>query len=303
MSEILVAKSGCPAAGAAVPRRTGQYEILGRDAHPEYRGNAKVREVAVGRVRFGGPQPVVIAGPCAVETREQTLAIAAACLDAGADALRGGAFKPRTSPYDFQGLGEKGLRILAEAREKTGLPIVTEALDPRHVKLVAEYADVIQIGARNMQNFPLIVEAARTGKPILLKRHWAATLSEWLAAAEYAAVEGNLDVILCERGIRTFSQGSYNRSTLDLNVVQALAKETFLPVVVDPSHGTGVASLVAPASLAAIAAGAHGLIIEVIAEETDPDSCLCDGPQSIRPSVLRRIVARARDWAPGGADR
>jgi 3-deoxy-7-phosphoheptulonate synthase len=280
----------------AARKPKGPYEIVRRDAHDEFRGNERVREVVVRHVRFGGPRPVVIAGPCAVESREQTLAIARACRDAGADCLRGGAFKPRTSPYDFQGLGEQGLEILAEARAETGLPIVTEALDPRHVDVVARYADVIQIGARNMQNVPLLVEAARTGKPLLLKRHWAATMTEWLASAEYAAVEGNLDVILCERGIRTFSQGSYNRSTLDLNVVQALRRETFLPVVVDPSHGTGVASLVAPASLAAIAAGAHGLIIEVIAEATDPDDCLCDGFQSIPPSVLRRIVLHARDW-------
>ena len=272
------------------------YEIVRRDARDEFRGNLEAREVVVGAVRVGGPRPVGIAGPCAVESLDQTLTIARACRAAGADMLRGGAFKPRTSPYDFQGLGREGLEILAAARAETGLPIVTEVLDPRQVELVAEFADVLQIGARNMQNFALLTEAGKSGKPILLKRHWAATLTEWLAAAEYVAVEGNLDVILCERGIRTFSAGSYNRSTLDLNVVDAARRETFLPILVDPSHGTGVADLVPSASLAGIAAGAHGLIIEVIAEDADPTAPLCDGHQSIRPSVLERVIGTVQAW-------
>jgi 3-deoxy-7-phosphoheptulonate synthase len=286
-----------PPAGPGPRRPRGPYELVRRDAHAEFAGTDRTREVVVGGVRVGGARPVIVAGPCAVESLEQTLAVARACRDAGADLLRGGAFKPRTSPYDFQGLGRAGLEILAQARAETGLPVVTEALDPRHVALVAEFADCIQIGARNMQNFPLLREAGRSGRPVLLKRHWAATLTEWLAAAEYVAVEGNLDVILCERGIRTFSQGTYNRSTLDLNVVPAARRETFLPVVVDPSHGTGVATLVPGASLGAVAAGAHGLLIEVIAEDTDPGDPLCDGFQSVRPSVLRRIVDDARRWS------
>jgi 3-deoxy-7-phosphoheptulonate synthase len=207
--------------------------------------------------------------------------------------LRGGAYKPRTSPYDFQGRGRAGLEILREARDETGLPIVTEVLDQRLVEEACGFADVLQIGARNMQNFALLREAGRSGKPVLLKRHWSATLTEWLCAAEYVALEGDLDVILCERGIRTFSQGDYNRNTLDLNVVPALRRATFLPVVVDPSHGTGVADLVPAASGAAMGAGAHGLLIEVIAEDTDPADPLCDGHQSVRPSTLAEIVRRA----------
>jgi 3-deoxy-7-phosphoheptulonate synthase len=279
-----------------VRRASHPYELIRRASNAEYAGSLRARVVDVRGVPVGGLRPVVIAGPCSVESLEQTLAVARACRDAGADMLRGGAFKPRTSPYDFQGLGREGLEILAEARAQTGLPIVTEVLDPRQVALVAEFADVLQIGARNMQNFPLLTEAGRSGRPVLLKRHWAATLHEWLCAAEYVAVEGNLDVILCERGIRTFSQGTYNRNTLDLNVVDAARRETFLPIIVDPSHGTGVANLVPGAALAGIAAGAHGLIIEVIAEGSDPAAALSDGFQAILPKELRRIVDRVRAW-------
>ena len=275
------------------PARALPYRLVARETNPEYAGNARTRVVEIGPVRVGGGRPVIIAGPCAVESRAQTLGIARAVKAAGADMLRGGAYKPRTSPYDFQGLGRAGLGILAEARAETGLPIVTEVMDPRLVEETCRFADCLQIGARNMQNFPLLREAGRSGKPVLLKRHWAATMVEWLCAAEYVAAEGNLDVILCERGIRTFSQTEYNRSTLDLNVVPALLKATFLPVIVDPSHGTGVAELVPAASGAAIGSGAHGLIIEVIEETTDPRDPLCDGMQSIRPSVLAEIVRRA----------
>jgi 3-deoxy-7-phosphoheptulonate synthase len=284
------------ASPAACCVKGAPYRLIKRDDHPTFRGNRKTREVNVGGVIVGGARPVVIAGPCAVESHEQTLAIARACRDAGADMLRGGAYKPRTSPYDFQGLGRAGLEILAAARAETGLPVVTEALDPRHVEEVAEFADCIQIGARNMQNFPLLTEAGKSGIPVLLKRHWAATLTEWLGAAEYIAVEGNLDIILCERGIRSFTAGSYNRSTLDLNVVEPLRRETFLPLIVDPSHGTGDDSIVPSASLAGIVAGAHGLIIEVIAETTDKDVPLCDGYQSIRPAVLEHIIEDALTW-------
>jgi len=208
--------------------------------------------------------------------------------------LRGGAYKPRTSPYDFQGLGEEGLEILADARAVSGLPIVTEVLDVRDVELVSRYADMLQIGARNMQHVPLLVEAARTGLPILLKRHWGATLDEWLGAAEYIALEGNLDIVLCERGIRSFTQGSYNRNTLDVNIVPAARRRTFLPIIVDPSHATGDIDLVPSAARAGCAAGADGLIIEVISETTDRDTVLCDGHQSIRPALLAEIIHDVR---------
>ena len=282
--------AACCAAGAP-------YRLLRRDAHAAFAGNRETRVVDVGGVPVGGERAVVIAGPCAVESHDQTLAIARACRAAGADMLRGGAYKPRTSPYDFQGLGRAGLEILAAARAETGLPIVTEALDPRHVEEVASFADCIQIGARNMQNFPLLREAGRAGRPVLLKRHWGASLAEWLAAAEYIAVEGNLDILLCERGIRSFTAGTYNRSTLDLNVIPALRRETFLPVIVDPSHATGDDRLVPAASYGAIAAGAHGLIVEVIAEDTDAAGTLCDGYQSIRPTVLREVIEGVHSWA------
>ena len=275
--------------------------LVVRTGQPAWEGNLLTRVVTVGDVAVGGPDPVVIAGPCAVESRAQTIDLAHAVKAAGATMLRGGAFKPRTSPYDFQGLGRAGLEILAEARAATGLPIVTEVLDPRDVAMVAELADVFQIGARNMQNYPLLREVGRAGKPVLLKRHWAATLLEWLCAAEYVAVEGNLDVILCERGIRTFTHTDYNRNTLDLNVVPAVRQMTFLPVVVDPSHATGVASLVPPVCFASVAAGAHGLLIEVLGEHTRPEDALSDGHQSIRPSVLADVVARLRTFVPAPA--
>ncbi len=288
------ALNGSPHAACAVGARRRPYEIVARAGRRGFEGNLAAREVRVGSVVVGGERPIVIAGPCAVESRRQTLEVARAVAAAGADMLRGGAYKPRTSPYDFQGLGRAGLEILAAAREATGLPIVTEVLDPRLVEEVASFADVLQIGARNMQNFPLLTEVGRSGKPVLLKRHWSATLAEWLCAAEYVAVEGNLDVILCERGIRTFTQGEYSRSTLDVNVVPAARRETFLPIVVDPSHAAGASEFVPATSAAAIGAGAHGLLIEVIGEDADPDAALCDGPQSIRPSALAEVVRRAR---------
>jgi 3-deoxy-7-phosphoheptulonate synthase len=254
----------------------------------------EVRPVKVGPVVVGGGRPVFVGGPCAVESREQTLEIARAVREAGGDMLRGGAYKPRTNPYSFQGLGERGLEILAEARERTGLPVVTEVMDPRLVELVGRYVDVLQVGSRNMQNFPLLVEVGRSGKPVLLKRGWSATLEEWLGAAEYMAAEGNLDIILCERGIRTFAMQDYCRNTLDLTVVPVLRRRTFLPVFVDPSHATGHAELVPAASRAALAAGADGLIIEVIGVETDRSGIRCDARQGIRPEVFRDVIAGSR---------
>jgi len=265
------------------------YCLVAREFQEAYR-DGRTRTVKVGDVEIGGGRPVIIAGPCAVESREQTLEIAEAVKEAGADMLRGGAFKPRTSPYSFQGLGEKGLEILAEARERTGLPVVSEVLDPRLVGLVGQYVDMLQIGSRSMQNFPLLVEVGRYGKPVLLKRGMAATLREWLCAAEYIAKEGNLDIVLCERGVRTSVSGLYDRFTLDLDVIAPLKKETFLPVLVDPSHSTGRAEMVPFAAKAGIGAGAHGLLIEVIGERTDPRTVLSDGKQGIRPSVLRDLI-------------
>lgn len=268
---------------------------VSRESHPSSNGHGGIRPVRVGDLEIGGDRPCIIAGPCAVESRKQTLEIAREVKRAGARMLRGGAFKPRTSPYSFQGLGVEALEILAEVREITGLPFVTEVMDPRLVETVARYADVLQVGSRNMHNFPLLIEVGKTGKPVLLKRGWSATLKEWLYAAEYVAVQGNLDIILCERGIRTFSRGEYNRNTIDLNVVPAMRERTFLPIIVDPSHATGRPELVPPLSRAALAVGANGLIIEVIAEDGDRGDVLCDGAQSIRPSALQAIV----EWANG----
>jgi len=250
----------------------------------------ETRVVQVGPVRFGETRPVVIAGPCAVESREQTLQVARAVKAAGAEMLRGGAFKPRTSPHDFQGLGVEGLKILWEAGRETGLPIVTEVMDPRLVQIVGKYADMLQIGSRNMQNYPLLVEAGRSGKPVLLKRGMAASLCEWLGAAEYVAKEGNLEIVLCERGIKAFPAGEYSRNVLDLNVIPAVKEETFLPVIVDPSHATGVASMIEGASCAAIQYGSHGLIIEVACDDEGTAPPKCDAAQAINPATLKRIV-------------
>ena len=271
------------------------YRLISRAANAPYRDSDQTRIVRISDVEIGGTKPVVIAGPCAVESREQTLEIARAVQAVGADMLRGGAYKPRTSPYDFQGLGEKGLEILAEARAETGLPIVTEVMDPRLVEQVGVYADMLQIGSRNMQNYPLLTEVGRFGKPVLLKRGMAATLTEWLCAAEYIAKEGNLDIVLCERGVRTALSGQYDRFTLDLNVITPVKQHTFLPIIVDPSHSTGDRKMVPFAAKAGISCGAHGLIIEVIAEHTDPSTIQCDGAQGIRPSPLKRILADIRE--------
>ena len=232
---------------------------------------------------------VVIAGPCSVESEEQTLETARAVKTAGADMLRGGAFKPRTSPYSFQGLGMGGLKILERARRETGLPIVTEVIDPRDVSWVAEYADILQIGTRNMQNYSLLKEVGHCQRPVLLKRGMYSTLEEWLNCAEYILSEGNPDVILCERGIRTFEK--YTRNTLDLSAVPAMKELTHLPVIIDPTHSTGRISLIGPMSMAAVAAGADGMLVEV---HYNPQEALCDADQALTPDLFNKIMQRLR---------
>jgi 3-deoxy-7-phosphoheptulonate synthase len=240
----------------------------------------------IGGAKIGGEHFALIAGPCTVETREQTLETARAVRDGGATLLRGGAYKPRTSPYAFQGLGQEGLRLLAEARAETGLPVVTELMDMRDLDVVLEVADAIQIGARNMQNYPLLTEIGRSGRPALLKRGLSSTLDELLMAAEYILKEGNPNVMLCERGIRTF-ETAY-RFTLDLMAVPVLKELTHLPVIVDPSHAAGRRDLVLPLSLAAAAAGADGIIVEV---HPNPDEAICDGPQALPTETFAEYAA------------
>jgi len=234
----------------------------------------------------------MVAGPCAIETREQAFTVAKHVKAAGARLFRGGAYKPRTSPYSFQGLGEAGLEIMSDVRKEFGLGIITEAIDHESLDLVEEYADVIQIGARNMQNFSLLKRAGRAKKPVLLKRGMSATLDEFLMAAEYLMSEGNYAVILCERGVRTFSD--FTRNTLDLAVVPAVQKRSHLPIVVDPSHGTGRRNKVLPLSRAAVAVGADGLLVEV---HHDPDRALSDGPQSILPAEFEQLIREVRQIA------
>jgi len=247
----------------------------------------KVRGKAI-----GGKKIQVIAGPCAVENKEMLMNIAEKIKDAGASFLRGGAFKPRTSPYSFQGLGEEGLKYLSEAREKTGLPVVTELMDPREIEVILKYSDIVQIGARNMQNFKLLLEVGTCNKPVLLKRGLSATIKEWLMAAEYIMSKGNQNVILCERGIRTFETAT--RNTLDLSAVPILKQLTHLPVIVDPSHGVGKWDIVAPMAKAAIAAGADGLMIEV---HTNPEEAMSDGEQSLKPSAFKKLMEELKPIA------
>jgi 3-deoxy-7-phosphoheptulonate synthase len=254
------------------------YKMVARALHPQPT-TVKVGPAAVGRGLFA-----MIAGPCAVESREQALDAARSAKEAGATILRGGAFKPRTSPYSFQGLGERGLEILAECRAETGLPVVTEVVEPRDVELVATWADCLQIGTRNMQNFALLKEVGAASRPVLLKRGLSATVEEWLMAAEYIAQRGNSEVILCERGIRTFEPST--RFTLDLAGMAVAQQESHLPVIVDPSHATGLKELVAPMARAAIAAGADGVMIDV---HTNPGTALCDGPQALTPDELQAL--------------
>jgi len=266
--------------------------LLSRTANPQY-GEHGTRVVNVAGVRFGGERPVVIGGPCAVESHAQTVGLAHAVKRAGADMLRGGAYKPRTSPHDFQGSGLEGLCILSIARQETGLPIVTEVMDPRMVAEVAEVADMLQVGSRNMHNYTLLAEVGRARKPILLKRGMSASLCEWLGAAEYIAKQGNMDIVLCERGIRGFPSGEYSRYVLDLNVIPAAKMLAFLPVVVDPSHATGVSAMVEPASRAALEMGSHGLLIEVA--DLTLGEPRCDGLQAIDAATLARIVRFAQE--------
>jgi 3-deoxy-7-phosphoheptulonate synthase len=269
----------------------------------EWRSEPTIVELDNG-TRIGGNEVVLMAGPCSVESESQILDIARRLRNAGASVLRGGAFKPRTSPYAFQGLGVEGLELLARAREETGLAVVTEALEPDMVEVVAEYTDIIQIGARNMQNYPLLRRAGRTGKPILLKRGMAATINELLLSAEYVLAEGNGHVILCERGVRGFDE--HTRNLLDLTAIPVVQSLSHLPIIADPSHGTGVRSKVLPMARAAVAAGADGLIIEV---HPEPDRALSDGAQSLWPDQFDELVeqvnviaeAIGRQLAPGVA--
>jgi len=245
--------------------------------------------VKIGDVVIGGPQVVVISGPCSVESREQIVSIAKEVRKAGARMLRGGAFKPRTSPYTFQGLGVDGLKLLAEAREATGLPVITEIMDTKDLEVIEQYADCLQVGARNMQNFALLKEVGRSKLPVMLKRGMSATIKDLLMSAEYILSEGNFNVLLCERGIRTFE--TYTRNTLDLNAVPVLKRETHLPVVVDPTHGIGLRDHVGAMALAAVAAGADGLMVEV---HNSPEMAKSDGEQALLPHEFADLVKRVR---------
>lgn len=249
--------------------------------------------VHVGNVVFGNAQFVVIAGPCSVESKDQIILSAELVKAAGAQMLRGGAFKPRTSPYSFQGLEEEGLKFLAEAREKTGLPFATEVITPSDVALVAQYSDMLQVGARNMQNFALLKEVGKTKRPVLLKRGMSSTYKELLMSAEYIMSQGNYDVVLCERGIRTFED--YTRNTFDLAAVPALKEMSHLPVIVDPSHGTGIRSLIPPMAKAAVPAGADGIIIEV---HPNPEKAYSDGAQSLMPEQFSLLMNELRKYLP-----
>src|SRR5579859_7255643 len=266
------------------------YKLVSRDTKEE---DSIIRiPTPSGDVLVGGPYLALVAGPCAVETEEQCLAVARQLKPTGVRLFRGGAYKPRTSPYSFQGLGEPGLKILAKVREEFGFAIITEAIDHESLDLVEKYADVIQIGARNMQNFSLLKRAGKASKPVLLKRGMSATLDEFLMAAEYILSEGNYQLILCERGVRTFSE--HTRNTLDLSIIPAVQSRSHLPILVDPSHGTGRRNKVLPLSRAAIAVGADGLIVEV---HHDPDHALSDGAQSIIPEELEQLMKEVRQIA------
>jgi 3-deoxy-7-phosphoheptulonate synthase len=272
-----------------VIRVSKPYKLVSRDVKED---NTVIRFPGT-NATFGGQGLAIIAGPCAVESREQAFAVAEQVQQAGAQFFRGGAYKPRTSPYSFQGLGEEALQIMADIRDRFGLKIVTEAIDYESLELVEKYADVIQIGARNMQNFSLLKRAGRARKPVMVKRGMSATLEEFLMAAEYVMSEGNYNVILCERGVRTFAD--HTRNTLDLSIVPAVQRLSHLPIVVDPSHGTGKRNKVTPLSRAAIAVGADGLIVEV---HPEPDKALSDGAQSLYPDQFEHLMAQVRQIAP-----
>ncbi|MCF8111081.1 MAG: 3-deoxy-7-phosphoheptulonate synthase [Desulfobacteraceae bacterium] len=273
---------GMPGVKEAIPV-TRPYKLVSREIHPHD------SVINVGEVSVGGDNFVIIAGPCAVESESQVMSTAEHVKRVGADIFRGGAFKPRTSPYAFQGLGEEGLRILARVRENYGLPVVTEVLDMEHFDMVEKYVDIVQIGTRNMQNFSLLRRAGEAGKPILLKRGMSATVDEWLMAAEYIISEGNPQIILCERGLRTFVR--HSRNTLDFSAVPVVRRESHLPVIVDPSHAAGLRDQVLPLSRAGAAVGAHGLMVEV---HCMPDSALCDGGQSLYPEQFEVLCRQAR---------
>ena len=287
-STVIGVTGSIPVGGLAgvssIQEKHRPYMLASREARPHAPSIVKV-----GNVRIGGGRPVVMAGPCVIETREGLLEAAIAAKAAGADMLRGGAYKPRTSPYSFQGLGEEGLRFLAEAREVTGLPVVTEVMEPDQVDLVAHYADMLQLGARNMANFPLLRKLGRANRPVLLKRGFSATIEEWLMSAEYVMAHGNVNVVLCERGIRGFDPAT--RFTLDLTAVPLVKELSHLPIIVDPSHGTGRRSLVGRMALAGLAAGADGLIIEAL---PDPDGAACDASQTITTAELAAIIESGR---------
>ncbi|GAA3802473.1 3-deoxy-7-phosphoheptulonate synthase [Sphaerisporangium flaviroseum] len=272
---------------ADVMRISTPYKLVSRENHPE-RSTVRVAGVPI------GPDTVtLIAGPCAVETPQQTLEAARMARAAGASLLRGGAYKPRTSPYAFQGLGEAGLRILADVREETGLPIVTEVVNAHDVDLVASYADMLQVGTRNAQNFALLQAVGAAGKPVMLKRGMNATIEEWLMSAEYIAQRGNLDIVLCERGIRTFETAT--RNTLDVSAVPVVQRLSHLPVIIDPSHSGGRRDLVLPLTRSAIAVGADGVIIDV---HPHPEQALCDGPQALVDGDLEELARVMRDFPP-----
>ena len=262
---------------------TKPFKLSSREFEPED------TVIDVGGVKIGGKELVVMAGPCAAETPEQVMSTARAVKAAGARILRGGAFKPSTSPYSFRGLGEEGLKLLSEAKEETGLPLITEVLTPQDVEMVVKYADILQVGARNMQNFVLLDEVGRANMPVMLKRGLSATIQEWLLAAEYILAQGNRQLILCERGIRTFE--TYTRNTMDVSAIPIVHKETHLPIIADPSHGTGKWDLVMPMALASVAAGADGLMIEV---HPTPDTALKDGAQSLTfehfGELMKRVI-------------
>ncbi|OGF03991.1 MAG: 3-deoxy-7-phosphoheptulonate synthase [Candidatus Eisenbacteria bacterium RBG_16_71_46] len=262
------------------------FKLVSRAFHPHD------TIISVGRCAIGSGQLALMAGPCAIEGEEQAFRIAEAVASAGATIMRGGAYKPRTSPYSFQGLGEEGLKILRRAADAHGLAVVSEVMDSQQVPLVARYADILQVGARNMQNYSLLREVGHAEKPVLLKRGLASTIEEWLMSAEHIVSQGNSQVVLCERGIRTFE--TYTRNTLDLNAIPVVKELSHLPVIVDPSHGTGIRNKVAPMARAAIAAGADGLIIEV---HHDPDHALSDGPQSLFPEQYAELVQQIRTIA------
>jgi 3-deoxy-7-phosphoheptulonate synthase len=268
-------------------RVTKQYKLVSRETHPQ------PSVVTVGDIKIGEGRPVIMAGPCAVESETQALTIARLVKKAGAHIFRGGAFKPRTSPYSFQGLGEEGLKILAKVREETGLPVITEAIDNSSLELVERYADIIQIGTRNMHNYSLLRRAGQATRPVLLKRSFAATIEEWLMAAEYISSEGNSRVILCERGIRTFSDNT--RNTLDLSAIPSVKQLSHLPIIVDPSHAAGRRDYVIPLSKGAIAVGADGLLVEV---HHDPPHALSDGMQSLYPEQFEELVREIRGLVP-----